>query len=91
VDATWFEVVAFTNLSQDHLDFHGDMESYFAAKASLFDTSRAANGVVWVDDPWGAGSPPCRTSRLVTVGRGPMSGASPRQRSRRYRDRTGPG
>ncbi|MDX1447905.1 MAG: UDP-N-acetylmuramoyl-L-alanyl-D-glutamate--2,6-diaminopimelate ligase [Acidimicrobiia bacterium] len=54
VDATWFEVVAFTNLSQDHLDFHPDMESYFAAKASLFDARRAARGVVWVDDPWGA-------------------------------------
>ncbi|MFP5331854.1 MAG: UDP-N-acetylmuramoyl-L-alanyl-D-glutamate--2,6-diaminopimelate ligase [Acidimicrobiia bacterium] len=54
VDATWFEVVAFTNLSQDHLDFHGDMESYFAAKASLFDPSRAARGVIWVDDSWGA-------------------------------------
>lgn len=53
VDATWFEVVAFTNLSQDHLDFHSDMESYFGAKASLFDVSRAGRGVVWVDDPWG--------------------------------------
>ena len=53
VDATWFEVVAFTNLSQDHLDFHPDMESYFMAKASLFDPVRAGRGVVWVDDPWG--------------------------------------
>jgi UDP-N-acetylmuramoyl-L-alanyl-D-glutamate--2,6-diaminopimelate ligase len=53
VDATWFDVVAFTNLSQDHLDFHGDMESYFAAKAALFDRTRARRGVVWVDDPWG--------------------------------------
>ncbi len=53
VDATWFEVVAFTNLSQDHLDYHGDMESYFAAKASLFDRGRAALGVVNVGDPWG--------------------------------------
>jgi UDP-N-acetylmuramoyl-L-alanyl-D-glutamate--2,6-diaminopimelate ligase len=69
VDATWFEVVAFTNLSQDHLDFHGDMESYFAAKASLFDTSRAANGVVWVDDPWGARLATMSDIPLVTVGR----------------------
>lgn len=53
VDATWFEVVAFTNLSQDHLDFHTDMESYFSAKASLFDSSRARRGVVWIDDSWG--------------------------------------
>ena len=53
VDAVWFEVVAFTNLSQDHLDYHGDMESYFAAKASLFDPARAQVGVVNADDPWG--------------------------------------
>src|SRR5207253_11432213 len=37
VDAVWFAVAVFTNLSQDHLDFHGSMEEYFAAKASLFD------------------------------------------------------
>jgi UDP-N-acetylmuramoyl-L-alanyl-D-glutamate--2,6-diaminopimelate ligase len=53
VDGTWFEVVGFTNLSQDHLDYHGDMESYFAAKASLFDPARAGVGVVNGDDPWG--------------------------------------
>src|SRR5205807_446071 len=41
VDAVWFAVAVFTNLSQDHLDFHGSMEEYFAAKASLFDPGRA--------------------------------------------------
>ncbi len=47
-----FAVGAFTNLSQDHLDFHADMEEYFAAKARLFDgRSRAA--VICVDDDWG--------------------------------------
>jgi UDP-N-acetylmuramoyl-L-alanyl-D-glutamate--2,6-diaminopimelate ligase len=35
--ATQFAAVGFTNLSQDHLDFHGDLEEYFAVKASLFD------------------------------------------------------
>jgi UDP-N-acetylmuramoyl-L-alanyl-D-glutamate--2,6-diaminopimelate ligase len=53
VDATWFEAAAFTNLSPEHLNTHGDMESYFAAKASLFDPARAAVGVVNADDPWG--------------------------------------
>jgi UDP-N-acetylmuramoyl-L-alanyl-D-glutamate--2,6-diaminopimelate ligase len=53
VDGTWFDVVGFTNLSQDHLDFHGDMESYFAAKASLFTPDVARLGVVNADDPWG--------------------------------------
>lgn len=52
VAATRFTVAAFTNLSRDHLDFHGDMESYLAAKASLFEQTDAA--VVWVDDPAGA-------------------------------------
>ena len=43
----------FTNLSQDHLDFHETMEDYFAAKARLFDPARAGIGVVNVDDPHG--------------------------------------
>ncbi|GHV09777.1 UDP-N-acetylmuramoyl-L-alanyl-D-glutamate--2,6-diaminopimelate ligase [Clostridia bacterium] len=37
-----FKVGAFTNLSRDHLDYHGDMESYFAAKAKLFEQSDSA-------------------------------------------------
>jgi len=52
-DAVWFSVAVFTNLSQDHLDFHETMEDYFAAKARLFDPVRAALGVVNVDDPHG--------------------------------------
>ena len=52
VDGTRFDVAAFTNLSQDHLDFHGSMEDYFAAKAMLFD-GRCAHEVVMVDDAWG--------------------------------------
>jgi len=52
VSATEFAVGAFTNLSQDHLDFHPDMESYFQAKAMLFD-GRARAEVVDIDDPYG--------------------------------------
>ncbi|HVE47065.1 MAG TPA: UDP-N-acetylmuramoyl-L-alanyl-D-glutamate--2,6-diaminopimelate ligase [Acidimicrobiales bacterium] len=52
-DAVHFAAVAFTNLTQDHLDYHGDMESYFATKASLFDPGRAEVGVVNADDPYG--------------------------------------
>jgi len=52
VAGTAFEVAGFTNLSQDHLDFHGDLDAYFAAKARLFD-GRAAHEVVMVDDEWG--------------------------------------
>jgi UDP-N-acetylmuramoyl-L-alanyl-D-glutamate--2,6-diaminopimelate ligase len=47
-----FAVGAFTNLSQDHLDFHTDMADYFAAKAKLFD-GRSAIEVVCVDGEWG--------------------------------------
>ena len=46
-----FGVLAFTNLSQDHLDFHGTMEEYFEAKRRLF--AQAARAAVNVDDPWG--------------------------------------
>ena len=53
VAGTRFAVGAFTNLSQDHLDFHHDMDEYFAAKATLFD-GRAEHAVVCVDDIWGA-------------------------------------
>jgi UDP-N-acetylmuramoyl-L-alanyl-D-glutamate--2,6-diaminopimelate ligase len=54
VDGVHFDVAAFTNLSHDHLDFHGSMEEYFAAKASMFEPGRAAQAVIDVDDPWGA-------------------------------------
>ncbi|NHZ71366.1 MAG: UDP-N-acetylmuramoyl-L-alanyl-D-glutamate--2,6-diaminopimelate ligase, partial [Proteobacteria bacterium] len=52
-DAIRFDVVAFTNLSQDHLDFHKDMEAYYEAKASLFNRERAEKAVVNIDDAHG--------------------------------------
>jgi UDP-N-acetylmuramoyl-L-alanyl-D-glutamate--2,6-diaminopimelate ligase/murE/murF fusion protein len=36
IKSCWFDVAAFTNLSQDHLDFHGDMQSYWSSKKRLF-------------------------------------------------------
>lgn len=48
-----FDVVAFLNLQRDHLDFHGTMEEYFAAKASLFSPEFSRNAVVCLDDSWG--------------------------------------
>ncbi|MDA8393496.1 MAG: UDP-N-acetylmuramoyl-L-alanyl-D-glutamate--2,6-diaminopimelate ligase [Actinomycetota bacterium] len=62
VDGICFDVAVFTNLSQDHLDFHGSMEAYFAAKATLFSPERCRHAVVNVDDSWGR--------RLVQVARG---------------------
>jgi len=52
-DAIHFAVAVFTNLTQDHLDFHPTMEDYFAAKRKLFD-GRSAAEVINVDDPYGA-------------------------------------
>jgi UDP-N-acetylmuramoyl-L-alanyl-D-glutamate--2,6-diaminopimelate ligase len=51
-DAIHFELALFTNLTQDHLDFHRDMEEYFAAKRLLFEMGPRAS-VVNVDDPYG--------------------------------------
>ncbi len=53
VSAVRFRVAAFTNLTQDHLDFHGSMEAYAAAKWELFTTLKPENVVVNVDDPFG--------------------------------------
>ena len=53
VDEVVYDIALFTNLSQDHLDFHDGMEDYFAAKASLFTPERARQAVVCVDDEWG--------------------------------------
>jgi UDP-N-acetylmuramoyl-L-alanyl-D-glutamate--2,6-diaminopimelate ligase len=49
--ATRFRVLVFTNLTQDHLDFHGTMDAYFEAKRALFE--QADGAVVNVDDEWG--------------------------------------
>jgi UDP-N-acetylmuramoyl-L-alanyl-D-glutamate--2,6-diaminopimelate ligase len=55
-DAIHWDVAAFTNLTQDHLDFHADMEDYFLAKRRLFEVAAAqgATLVACVDDPFGA-------------------------------------
>ena len=53
VDGLVFDVAAFTNFGSDHLDFHGDVASYFAAKASLFTARRARRAAINVDDPRG--------------------------------------
>lgn len=53
VDGVVYDLALFTNLSQDHLDFHRDMEDYFTAKAGLFTRERARRGLVCIDDAWG--------------------------------------
>ena len=53
VDGLSFDVAIFTNLSHDHLDYHGTFEEYFEAKASLFTPQRARRAVIWADDEYG--------------------------------------
>lgn len=68
VDGIHFDVVAFTNLSQDHLDFHEDMEDYFTTKARLFERDRSRQAVVWVDDEMGRRLAESCEIPLTTVG-----------------------
>jgi UDP-N-acetylmuramoyl-L-alanyl-D-glutamate--2,6-diaminopimelate ligase len=65
VDAIEYDVAAFTNLSEDHLDFHADMEDYFAAKTALFEPRRSRSSVVVIDDAWG--------NRLTELIPGPLA------------------
>ncbi len=53
VDGVFYDVSLFTNLSQDHLDFHTDLDDYFAAKARLFQPEMSRAGVTNLDDPHG--------------------------------------
>ena len=48
-----FAIAAFTNLTQDHLDFHQDMDSYFAAKAALFTSEYAQQAFINIDSSYG--------------------------------------
>ncbi|CUR61736.1 UDP-N-acetylmuramoyl-L-alanyl-D-glutamate--2, 6-diaminopimelate ligase [metagenome] len=70
VDGVVFDVATFLNLGRDHLDFHADVDDYFAAKASLFTPERARVGLTNLDDEFGR--------RLVDVATVPMSTYSSR-------------
>ncbi len=63
VDGIAFTAAVFTNLSQDHLDFHGSMENYFLAKARLFQRLKEQQrAIINLDDPYGR--------RLISMTRG---------------------
>ncbi|MBM4273245.1 MAG: UDP-N-acetylmuramoyl-L-alanyl-D-glutamate--2,6-diaminopimelate ligase [Deltaproteobacteria bacterium] len=92
VDRTRFAAGVFTNLSQDHLDYHRDLEDYFAAKSRLF-VELLANGrrdetlaVLNLDDPRGHDLADQIQVKAVTYGRHPRSQVRPQRH--RYR-RTG--
>jgi UDP-N-acetylmuramoyl-L-alanyl-D-glutamate--2,6-diaminopimelate ligase len=73
VDGIRFDVAAFTNLSQDHLDFHHDMADYFAAKAMLFTPTHSTAAVVCIDDDWGRRLAGAATVPVVTTGQDPAA------------------
>ena len=80
VDGCAFRAAGFTNLSQDHLDFHGSMDAYFAAKARLFREHLAPGGcaVVNIDDPVAEkliGIARDAGAELIRVGRGRSAAA----------------
>jgi UDP-N-acetylmuramoyl-L-alanyl-D-glutamate--2,6-diaminopimelate ligase len=54
IKGSHFAIAAFTNLSQDHLDFHHDMESYFKVKSELFSSEYADQAFIFIDSPYGA-------------------------------------
>lgn len=76
VAETRFAVGAFTNLSQDHLDFHRDMADYEQAKASLF--RQCDRAVIWMDDA--AGERIARSLQIPVLGVGRGDGATLRVR-----------
>lgn len=53
-DPIRYTVAGFTNLTQDHLDYHDTLDEYFEAKAKLFDESKSHTAVIWTDDLYGA-------------------------------------
>jgi UDP-N-acetylmuramoyl-L-alanyl-D-glutamate--2,6-diaminopimelate ligase len=77
VGAVRFRTAAFTNLTRDHLDYHGSMDSYGAAKARLFSRPELASRVINIDDAFGRqlALDPRGRGRLIVTGRGHHSHA----------------
>jgi UDP-N-acetylmuramoyl-L-alanyl-D-glutamate--2,6-diaminopimelate ligase len=64
-----FKTAVFTNLTQDHLDYHGDLETYFQAKAKLFTSLPASSfAVINVDDAWGRRLVKMTQAQVLTFG-----------------------
>ncbi|MBI5655406.1 MAG: UDP-N-acetylmuramoyl-L-alanyl-D-glutamate--2,6-diaminopimelate ligase [Geobacter sp.] len=80
VDGCSFDVGVFTNLTRDHLDYHGDMETYLGAKSRLFSELLAADpikprryAVINTDDPAGPRIADCSAAPVLTYGLGPAA------------------
>ena len=70
IEAVQFDIAAFTNLTRDHLDYHGDMTSYAAAKRKLFESPGLSCGVVNLDDPLGVELHESKSTALELLGVG---------------------
>jgi UDP-N-acetylmuramoyl-L-alanyl-D-glutamate--2,6-diaminopimelate ligase len=78
VNGVRFHTAAFTNLTRDHLDYHGSMEAYGAAKARLFEWPGLSYRVINVDDPFGAELASRRSEgRLIATSRTPSAPLPP--------------
>ena len=72
VHGVQFKVAVFTNLTQDHLDYHGSMEKYFKAKNLLFENiSTTSWAIVNNDDEWGRKISPLTSAQVLTYGMNP--------------------
>jgi UDP-N-acetylmuramoyl-L-alanyl-D-glutamate--2,6-diaminopimelate ligase len=69
VKGSFFNIAAFTNLTQDHLDFHKDMESYFLTKAQLFTSEYASKSVINIDSSYGQRLTTLASTDVTTVSR----------------------
>lgn len=68
IDATKFKVAIFTNLTAEHLDYHGTIEQYYSVKAQLFETVRTELALICVDDEWGRRLASQVTTPVITFG-----------------------
>ena len=75
IDALDLDIAAFTNLSRDHLDFHGTLEAYGEAKARLFCELGPKQAVIHIDDPFGAELARRVSMPVIRCSRDPESGA----------------
>ncbi len=92
-DPVRFAVAGFTNLTQDHLDYHPTIEEYFEAKTELFTRERCESAVILVDDDWGRRLFALASSRLERVYAlaidSRLPGGAPGWQAKRLEDRHG--
>lgn len=74
VDGVHFDAALFTNLSRDHIDYHGDMESYFATKMRLFQEGDLAHRIICIDSEHGRELARRCGANVVTVSSAPDAG-----------------